>query len=300
MLSTAIILPGEAEMFPINSLRELSGVEWDGIFYSGKRERPTFDRALIYSSPEIIPLICDLLIVVDPLFCTYDYLSFAIRNGCHLFLSDKLKLTIQERRQLVHLANEGGTYIRIQNDFLFHPLHQKIQAGSNQVSFIEVSQTAPSKKEQMFELLNDNLQMILRAAGNQVHKVDVFCGTLPSREPDIINIHLNFKNGSVATLKLKFIEQEEVHFLSIHTGGEITIYDFTQNMINRLPDLGTTNAEMRVPANPLLEQISDFVKNIEEKKSSGLNLMDEIIVFQLMEKILKKIENQFNYNTLAS
>ena len=300
MLSTAIILPGEAEMFSLNTLHKITGVEWDGIFYSGKREHPTFDRALIYSSSEIIPLICELLIVADPLFCTYEYLSFAIRSGCHLFLSDKLNLTADERKQLVHLANEGGTYIRIQNDFLLHPLHEKIRIESNRAAFIEVSQTAPSKKEQMNELLKDNLHMILRAAGSQVHKVDVFCGTLPSREPDIINIHLNFKNGSVATLKLKFTEQEEVHFLSIHTGGEITIFDFVQNEINSLPENGINKTEKEISSNPLLEQISDFVRNIGEKKSSGFNLNDEMMVFQLKEKILKKIENQINYTILAS
>ena len=207
MLSTAIILPGDTEMFKFNSLRMIQGVEWDGIFFSGKRQHPSFDRSLIYSSPELIPLICDLLIVVDPQFCTMEYLSFSIRNGCHLFLSDQLSLTEEERKQLVHLADEGNTYIRIQNDFLFHPYHEKIKVESNDAAFIEVSQSSPSNREQIGKILNDNLLMILRAAGSSVQKVDVFCGLLPSREPDIINVHLNFKNGSVATLKMVCVER---------------------------------------------------------------------------------------------
>ena len=73
MLSAAIILPGDAEMLPFNSLRSIEGVEWDGIFYSGKKKHLIFDRALIFSSPEIIPLICELLIIIDPNFCTFDY-----------------------------------------------------------------------------------------------------------------------------------------------------------------------------------------------------------------------------------
>ena len=100
MLSAAIILPGDAEMLPFNSLHSIEGVEWDGIFYSGFKEHNAYDRALYFQSPEIIPSICDLLIVVDPYFCTFDYLSFAIRNGCHLFLSDKLRLTTEERKPI--------------------------------------------------------------------------------------------------------------------------------------------------------------------------------------------------------
>jgi len=292
MLSTAIILPGDTEMFKFNSLRMIQGVEWDGIFFSGKRQHPSFDRSLIYSSPELIPLICDLLIVVDPQFCTMEYLSFSIRNGCHLFLSDQLSLTEEERKQLVHLADEGNTYIRIQNDFLFHPYHEKIKVESNDAAFIEVSQSSPSNREQIGKILNDNLLMILRAAGSSVQKVDVFCGLLPSREPDIINVHLNFKNGSVATLKMVFSEQEESHFLSIHTGGEVTIFDFTQNRIRHMPDNSSGEIEKEIPMDPLIEQISDFIRNITEKISPGFSLEHEITVLLLMEKIRKKIENQ--------
>ena len=294
MLSTAIILPGETEKLPFEIFRTIEGVEWDAIFYSGKRMTSPFSRSQIFSSPEIIPLLCDLLIVVDPQFCTFEYLSFAIRSGCHLFLTDKRTLNTEEHKQLVHLANEGGTHIRIQNDFLFHPLFEQIRNQTNRTAFIEASQTAPGKYNQINELIYNNLLVILRAAGSLVHKVDVFCGTLPSMKPDVINIHMNFKNGSVATLTLKFLEQEAVHFLSIHTGGEITIFDFARNKVNCWPEINSEKPLKDLPDNPLKEQISDFVRTVESKKNPGLSLNDEITVFLLMEKIRKKIESQFD------
>ena len=290
MLSAAIILSGEVEMLPFNSLRSIEGVEWDGIFYSGKKIHHTFDRALIFSSPEIIPLICDLLIVIDPHFCTSDYLSFAIRNGCHLFLSDKLKLTTEERKQLIHLASEGGTYIQIQNDFLFHPFQEKIRSQTNRTCFIEASQSAPAKPDRLNELLLNNLLMILRAAGSPIHKLNVFCGTVPSRQPDVLNIHINFKNGSVATLTLKFIEQQEAHILSIHAGGEATTFDFLKDKISHYSEKKLNRMLPKTSPNLLHEQIADFIKNIAEKNNPGFSLDDEIQVFLLMEKIKEKIE----------
>jgi predicted dehydrogenase len=291
MLSTAIILPGEAEMFPFHSIRDLSGVEWDGIFYSGKRKHPSLDRSVIFSSPEIIPLICDLLIVIDPDYCTCDYLSFAIRSGCHLFISEKLTLTKEERNQLVHLANEGGTYIQVQNDFLYHPFHKKIQIHSGHLSFIEAVQTSAGSKDRMNEFLYNNLLMIIRAADSMAHKVDVFCGTLPSGEPDVINIHINFKNGSLATLTLKFIDQQETHYVSIHTNGEIEIFDFLQNKISYQPSNKTNRLKGEITTNALQAQIAAFVTNIREKNNPRFNLNDETVVFLLMEKIRKKIES---------
>ncbi len=290
MLSTAIILPGEAEMLPFNSLRNIEGVEWDGIFYSGRKVHQTHDRALIYSSPEIIPLICDLLIVADSHFCTFDYLSFAIRNGCHLFLSDKLKLTSGERRQLIHLANEGGTYIQIQNDFLFHPFQEKIRNKNNQTCFIEAKQSVPHQTNRLNELLLNNLLMILRAAGSTVHKLDVFCGTLSNQAPDVLNIHINFKNGSVATLTLTFIETQEVHLISLHTGGEVTTFDFVQNKIIHLPEKDKNRKLIHTSNDLFQEQIIDFIKNINEKNNPGFSLDDEILVFLLMERIREKMK----------
>jgi len=290
MLSAAIILPGEEEMLPFNSLRAIEGVEWDGIFYSGKKTHRTFDRALIFSSPEIIPLICDLLVIVDPSFCTSDYLSFAIRNGCHLFLSDKLVLTTEERKQLIHLASEGGTYIQIQNNFLFHPFQEKIRSQTNRTCFIEATQSMPSKPERLNELLQNNLLMILRAAGSPIHKLNVFCGTIPSRQPDVLNVHINFKNGSVATLTLKFIEQQESHILSIHARGQVTTFDFIKNITSYYPEKAPKTVVSKTSPDPLQEQITDFVKNIAEKNNPGFSLDDEIQVFLLMEKIKEKIE----------
>jgi hypothetical protein len=290
MLSAAIILSGEAEMLPFNSLREIEGVEWDGIFYSGKKTHRTFDRALIFSSPEIIPLICDLLIVIDPNYCTSDYLSFAIRNGCHLFLSDKLILTTEERKQLIHLSSEGGTYIQIQNDFLFHPFQEKIRSQTNRTCFIEAMQSAPAMPDRLNELLLNNLLMILRAAGSPIHKLNVFCGTVPSKQPDVLNVHINFKNGSVASLTLKFIEQQEAHILSIHARGQVTTFDFLKNNITHFPEKELKKVVSKTSPDPLQEQIIDFVKNITEKNNPGFSLDDEIQVFLLMEKIKEKIE----------
>ncbi|MEI6677900.1 MAG: hypothetical protein WCL21_04785 [Mariniphaga sp.] len=290
MLSAAIILPDEAEMPSANSLLSIKGIEWSGIFHSGKNKKNhSLNHSFIFSTIEIIPLINDLLIIADPNLCTFEYLSFAIRNGCHLSLPDKLQLTTHERRQLVHLADEGGTFIQIQNDFLFHPFQEKIRSQSNRIRFIEASQSAPGKHDQLNEMLLNNLLMILRAAGSPVRKLNVFTGTMPSSEPDVLNIHINFKNGSVAALTLKFIGVQKAHILSLHSGGEVTNFDFIQNKISYFPDKKTNGNAPNAGHEPFKEQINDFIKNISEKNSPGFSLDDENQVFLLMEKIREKI-----------
>ena len=280
-------------MLQLETVYTISGVEWSTVFLNANIYNQSV--TLFNSGFNVLANECDLIVILDPDFCNFSYLSKAIRNGCHLFLSDQLKLTIEERRQLVYLANEGGTFIQIQNDFLFHPFQEKILNSINQPIFIEATQVAPNLHNRLDEFLSNNLLMILMAAGSPIHRFHVFCGHVIAGKPDIIHLHIHYKNGSVSTLTLKFLEQQADHWLSIYNRGEITKFDFLNDIITYYPDKLMKGIIQKINSNPLYEQIVDFIRNIEMKKNPGFSLYDEIQVFQLMEKIKEKIELQ-SYN----
>jgi len=290
MLSAAIIISGEAEKRLFDSLHSIEGAEWNGIFYSENRIPRQLNQALIFSSPDIMPMICDLLVVLDPEYCKFDYLASAIRNGCHLFLSDKLRLNTEERKQLIHLAKEGGTYIQIQNDFLFQPFHKKIIPRNNGTCYIEARQSMPFEPGRIQEMLLNNLLLILKATGAPIHRVDVFCGTAPSKRPDILNIHINFINGSTASLTVTFTENQRVHTLSIYHDCGVTTFDFIRNSMIENPEISTNKTVLETSPASLPDQINDFIINIEKKSKPVFSLNDEIEVFLLMEKIREKFD----------
>jgi len=236
-----------------------------------------------------MPMLCDVLVVLDPVFCNIDFLSSAIRDGCHLFLSDKLKLNSGERVQLIHLAKEGGSYIQIQNDFLFQPFHKKIITRTNGTCFIEVRQSVDSMQESLQDVLLNNLLLILKAAGAHVHRVDVFCGTAPSKHPDILYVHINFTNASKASLTITLTGDRRIHRLNIYYNGEVNSFDFIQNSMNEYP-AGPDKSTPSAPSSSLLpDQISGFIKKIEAQSDPVYSLSDEIEVFHLMEKIREKL-----------
>jgi hypothetical protein len=141
MLSAAIIIPGKTDKDLIHSLQRIDGIEWNG-FYSVGNITDDLENAIIFSAADILPMVSDLLIVLDPAYCTFEYLSDAIRHGCHLFLPEQLNLNVEDRKKLIHLAKEGGTLIQIKNDFIFQPLNKKILSSDNGTCFIEVRQSA--------------------------------------------------------------------------------------------------------------------------------------------------------------
>jgi len=286
MLSAAIIISGEAEKHLFDSLRTIEGVEWNGIFDPESKLPKQLDRALIFSSPELIPMICELLVVLDPNYCNFDYLSSAIRNGCNLFLSDKLRLNTEERKRLIHLAKEGGTFIQIKNDFLFQPLHKKSITRTSGTCYIEARQSSTSSESgRLQEILLNNLLLILKATGVPIHRVDVFCGTAPSKRPDILNIHIHFINGSKASLTITFTDHRSIHILQIYHDGGVSTFDFTHYPVKckcgSIIDSSSTS---------LTDQINNFVKSIENRSNPVFSLNDEIEVFLLMEKIREKFD----------
>ena len=290
MLSAAIIISGEAEKQLFDSLNTIGGVEWHGIFCSKNIITRQLDQALIFSSPDIMPMICEVLVVLDPEYCRFDYLSSAIRNGCHLFLCDKLRLNTLERKQLIYLAKEGGTYIQIQNDFLFQPLHKKIITRNTGTCYIEARQSAPSEPGRLQEMILNNLLLILKATGVPIHRFDVFCGTAQPSRPDIINIHINFINGSKASLTLLFSDCQRTHVLSIYHNGKVSTFDFVQDNMSERRERLTKTPDLNPSPTLLRDQINDFIKNIVDKINPVFSLHDEIEVFLLMEKIREKFD----------
>jgi hypothetical protein len=291
MLSTAIILPKEPSRFQFDVIRKIKEIEWDGMYYSGERQPLNCDSSIIFSSPEIIPLVCDLLIVADPKYCTLEYLSFAIRNGCHLFISDQHTLTMEERKQLIQLAHEGGTNIQIQNEFLFHPFQKEIQLAFKHTALLEISQTAPQKHAYFNELLYNNLFMLLRTSGALVHKAEVYSGQKEMETPEVININVHFKNGTAANLTMRMIDHQEMHTLSITANGELTIFDFINHEVRAIPALESKSWHKDRNAHPLEIQLSTYIQDIYENRDPEINLHDDLTTSLLLEKIRDKIRN---------
>ncbi len=294
MLGAALILSEETEKLFFDSLNKIDEVEWNGIYSSNNKTSRQLNQVLIFSSPEIIPMICDALVILDPKFCTFEYLSLAIRNGCHLFLTDKFELNTEERKELILLAKEGNTYIQIQNNFLSQPEIQKPFRGLSTPkgfplsgpAYIEIKQSVQSESDNLKEVLLNNLSLILMVEGTQVHKINVFCGTAPSRQPDILNIHINFANGSTASLTILYKANQRIHKLYIYRNGEKSTFDFIMNRSEINSEKGTALS----PSFTLPDQIQGFVNTVIEKSDPLYSLNDEIEIFQLLEKIKEKFE----------
>lgn len=282
MLGAGIIIPEKINSKFIHSLQQIGGVEWNGFYSSGEGNGVKLGNALLFSSADFLPLLSELLIVLDPEYCRFDYLSNAIRNGCHLFLAERLNLNYEERKELIRLAKEGDTYIQIKNDFLFQPTHTNIITGKNATCYIELCHSEPLSEGKLRERLINNLSLIQMAAGVPVHRFEVFCAPAPIGPSDIINIHIKFINGTIASVTLTFMEELKTHILKVYSGKGLDIIDlFTSN--------NNKNTNEDIENDLMIEQLNSFVRSIKEKSGPLFNLTDETEIYLFVKKIKEKI-----------
>jgi hypothetical protein len=283
MLHGAIIYPGKPDDAFITSLHLMRQVKWEVVL-------PTLNESISDLPEEIIPSLCNIVAILDSDFTSFRFLSGLVRKGCHLFLTEKQKMSSYERVKLIHLAEEGNTFIQIRNDLLFHPSVSTAGIKSKESKLIEIHHIVPGKADVLQESLYSNLLMILKIVDSAPSRVSVCSIPNGADHPDVVNIHLNFHNGSAASLTLSFNGEKKEHLLSVHSSKGVLSYNFKEE--NHLPSEIYSAAESKqlFGDDLLFRQIAIFSDCILRRSFCKFGLSEEAKTFQLIEKINKKLD----------
>ncbi|MCX6221484.1 MAG: hypothetical protein NTZ69_10905 [Bacteroidia bacterium] len=283
MLHGAIIHPGEPDDSFIASLHAIKRVKWETVI-------PSFNLNLFGNPEYLIPSHCNLATILDPEFTSFAFLSILVRRGCHLFLTERQLMSSSEREKLIQLAEEGNTFIQIRNDLLVHPTFVNNAKSKSESKLIEIHQVEPGRPGALQEMLYKNLFMILKIAHAEPSRISVCAIPNTGYQPDVVNLHLTFPNGSAASLTLSFIGKEKEHLFSVHDPYGVTNFNFAENDY-RQNSIKSVEEKEYTPDNQLLfKQITSFSESVLNKEFQQLGLNDEANTFRLIEKINQKLE----------
>lgn len=283
MLQGAILISGEPDNKLIASLQSIRGVKWQPVF------APEEDSEDLLQG-ECIPENCNLVTVLDYAHTSFDSLSGLVRRGCHLFLTEKQRMTSDERRRLIHLAEEGNTLIQFRNDLLFHPSFASANKYRPEINLIVLQQVEPGNYGMLQEMLYSNLLLTLKITNAEPSRVNVCSIPSANGNAGVVQLHLHFNNGSAASLTLSFTGREKEHLLSIHTSTGKRTYNFADD--TRYTTGLTTGVEgVEQTDNQLLfRQINHFAESILKKSCQRNVLSAETKTFNLIERINQKLE----------
>jgi hypothetical protein len=282
MLHGFIIYSGEPDNFISASLQSVRGVKWEAAPLS-------MEKIGAGGVQELLPHHCNMVAVLNPEYTTYAFLSELVRRGCHLFLTEMQKMTAEERTKLIHLSEEGNTLIQFRNDLLFHPSFVSGNNNRHETKLVVLQHVAPQKHYMLQEMLYCNLLMTLKIIDAEPSRINVCSIPSTGEQADIVNLHLNFNNGSAASLTFSFSGRQKEHLVSIHSAKGTISYNFEDQ--NHYPPSFIQQFEKNsIPENWLLfKQIIHFTESILKKGSQRNVLSEEAKTFMLIERINQKL-----------
>jgi len=283
MLHGALLYPGVPDELLVASLHTIKQVKWEVAI-------PTLNSQFFGVPEELIPEQCNMVAILDPDFTHYGFLSGLVRKGCHLFLPGEQRMLSDERMKLIQLAEEGNTFIQIRNDLLFYPSFLENEKRGSGSKLIEIHHIAPDKPGALQEMLYSNLLMILRIVDSDPSRISVCSIPNSGYLPTVVNLHLNFHNGSAASLTLSFNGDKKEHLFSIHAPGGVVNYNFEED--DHYPSAFNPGFEntLLFSNDLLIKQINYFAECILKKGCQRFGLNDEAKTFRLIEKIYQKLE----------
>jgi len=283
MLHGALIYPEQPEEAFIAALHTIRHVKWEAILAAKSGQ-------LIKDPGRMLPAHCNMVSILDPVYTSFGFLEGLVRKGCHLFLTEKQKMTSGERFKLTALAEEGNTFIQIRNDLLFHPFLLTEGKSRQESKLVEIHQTAPGRPGALQDMLYNNLLLILRIIDSDPSHTSVCAIPNAGSQPDVVNLHLNFHNGSAASLTLSFNGKRKEHRMLVHDAGGEGKYHFGEEYQSETDLQPTSTYHQSTDNSILLKQIAYFSDSILKKRCQRFGFNDEAKTYRLLERINQKLE----------
>lgn len=279
MLHGILLFSGEPDSTFINSLHTNRNVKWK-IMHSSQYNLPVDQSHSPYN----------MVVILDPACATFGFLSGLVRKGNHLFLPEKQKMTVQERLKLIQLAEEGNSFIQIRNDILFHPSLLEEFTNRTETKLVEIRHISPGNRNLLQEMLYCNLQMTLRIIDSEVSRISVCIIPANGYHADVLNLHLNFFNGSAASLTISFTGEQKEHLLSVHTSAGLVTSNFRENNLYPSSFNPGFDCSGLFSNSLLLKQIDYFTECLSNRSCQQSGLAEEAKTYGLLEKINQKLE----------
>ncbi len=282
MLNGAFLYSGVPDEFFTASLHSIRGARWVTVAPAMKNQDCGIpDNPILHNF--------NMVAILDAEFTSFACLSELVRRGCHLFLTEKQKMSPDEMIKLSHLAEEGNTLIQFRNDLLFHPSFVTDNKNRQETKLVVLQHVAPQKHYMLQEMLYCNLLMTLKIIDAEPSRINVCSIPSSGEQADIVNLHMNFNNGSAASLTFSFTGRKTEHLVSVHSSKGTTSYNFENK--NLFPaSLNQESGKKSFPDNWLLfKQITHFTESILKKSCQRNVLSEEAKIFMLIERINQKL-----------
>ena len=251
----------------------------------------------------------DAVIAFSPV-SDLDNVELLVRNSKHVLFEPIPEYTNENVSRLVNIIEEAnvkvqaGFHYRFNNTFLAAKPFIKKPKFIQSNNFIQFNLDKSSCSVLMDMLIND-IDIVLSVIKSNVKKVYANSSTISCSEPDIINVRIEFMNGSVAQLTVGRVSTEDSHIINFYCDKNYTSIDLC---LNKAWQIKKRNSQSEVSLfyesvgdlivdpipvklnNHFYDEFSSFAKSIVYDRPTEVDMDTVIVTYQIADQIKEKIK----------
>ena len=233
-------------------LKEISRAQLIGVYDSDPQQRLAvsreFEIAEFLSLEDLFEAV-DAAVIAVPTQVHAETADAVLRAGKHVFIEKPVTATLQEADRLIAGAAEKGLKIQVGHIERFNPAFTAIQGESLSPMFIETHRLASfdprgTDVAVVLDLMIHDIDLVLTLVKSPIEMIDATGVAVASREADIANARIRFRNGCVANLTASRISLKKMRKMRIFQKDAYVTLDFLQKQaeIYHLKDAAASDA----------------------------------------------------------
>jgi predicted dehydrogenase len=261
--------------------------------------------------PELMSLMdeVDAVITFSPV-SELNNVEFLVKNSKHVFFEPLSKYSNEEVSKLVSIIDEAnvkvqaGFHYRFNNTFLSAKPFIKFPKFIQSNNFKKFSHDTETCSVLMDMLIND-IDIILSVVKSGIKNINANAVAMGDNDPDILNVRIEFMNGSVAQLTAGRIATEDSHVVNFYCDKDYTSVDLhnnkvwqvkKHNMNNELELFAENIGDLVVvpipakPNNQYYDELTSFAKAIVHDKKPEVDFEALVKTYKIVDEIKRKIK----------
>lgn len=318
MIKVGIFGVGHLGKFHLNNWKVIEGVELVGFYDPSNETAEAVAKEYglqRYEDPAALVAACDAVDIVATTTHHFELCAMAIRKGKHVFVEKPLANTMEEAKEIVKLAKEGGIKLQVGHIERFNPALLSLKDVTLQPMFIEVHRLAQfnprgTEVSVILDLMIHDIDIILNMVNSDIKSISANGVAVMTDTPDIANVRIEFHNGCVANLTSSRISMKKMRKMRLFQKDAYISIDFLEKKAEiiklqgeKVPgqfsfDIETAKGKKTIsisnPAvpseNAMLLELQAFVDALRTDKPTVVNEMDGYRSMEVAHLILQKIQ----------
>jgi hypothetical protein len=222
----------------------------------------------------------------------FPLIELALQYSKPVFLHSTYYLNYEEHQHLVKLKDEAGVIIQVYHPFLFHDAFTEYCKMSKTPLLVDCQYTGVKEKN-LLPIVRQQVSGILPLFSKSVKRTTASTLSSFSEIPDIINLRLDFNNGSIVNILVNSVENDIHHVIKTYEYNAHYHINLDDNQVKcghaSEEYVAYTDSQNNVPEKIMSKQLDNFYQNILKHVSPMNSIENECSAFKVMEKVKEKI-----------